>query len=259
MIKLLLRFLRRFYPIDILDEGQIANTSKDKPDKRDHYATGLSLDIPTKYTIPDLPPIRSQGIIGSCASHGAIGCYEIQLSKRRYLEGSELFHYYYARQMNNTYPQNTGMTIRDACKTLFNYGFAFEITWPYNVDKFNDEPSWTARAFSKLYKIKEYDKMFNISDIKSSIFNGIPIVCGIFVNTAFQKLNKSNYLYDPQTKSGGGHAVIICGYDDDKKVFIIRNSWGTRFGKDGYFEMTYDSFKKISFDWWRILIKKPSG
>ena len=24
----------------------------------------------------------------------------------------------------------------------------------------------------------------------------------------------------------GGHAAMACGYDDDKRSFIVRNSWG---------------------------------
>ena len=37
----------------------------------------------------------------------------------------------------------------------------------------------------------------------------------------------------------GGHAVLIVGYDDTKKWWIVRNSWGVGWGDHGYFYMPY--------------------
>merc|ERR1712203_917952 len=38
----------------------------------------------------------------------------------------------------------------------------------------------------------------------------------------------------------GGHAVMAIGYDDEEKVFVVRNSWGEEWGDSGYFYMPYD-------------------
>ena len=51
----------------------------------------------------------------------------------------------------------------------------------------------------------------------------------------------------------GGHAVTIVGYDDDKKEFKIQNSWGTRWGKNGYTTLKYDEFPEVCFEAWCIL------
>jgi C1A family cysteine protease len=45
----------------------------------------------------------------------------------------------------------------------------------------------------------------------------------------------------------GGHAVAIVGYN--KKGFIIRNSWGTSYGEDGYAILKYEDFNKIIECW----------
>ena len=52
----------------------------------------------------------------------------------------------------------------------------------------------------------------------------------------------------------GGHAIMAVGYDDDKKVFIIRNSWGVEWGDKGYFYMPYEFIlnKDLCSDFWVI-------
>ena len=37
----------------------------------------------------------------------------------------------------------------------------------------------------------------------------------------------------------GGHAVMAVGYNDAKKVIIVRNSWGVEWVDKGYFYMPY--------------------
>lgn len=256
MAQIILRimaYINRFFNKDESEFGQICNTSRDVKDDRDmvSYEPATSYD---KFVIPDLPPIRSQKNLSSCASHGVIGCYEIQLPKGKFLEGSELFHYYNARKyVNNQFPADLGMTIRDACKTLKDWGYAFEFLCPYSISKFNERPSRMAYYFSKLYKIRAYHRLSSIDQIKNSISNKIPVACGICVNSNFYKLDRANYLYKPARKTIFGHCVIIVGFDDKRMVFTLRNSWGKGWGKAGYFEMPYSNFKSTSFDWWKIL------
>ena len=48
----------------------------------------------------------------------------------------------------------------------------------------------------------------------------------------------------------GGHAVMLCGYDDKTEMFIVRNSWGSEWGDKGYFYMPYDFIKQYASDFW---------
>src|SRR5438067_1441439 len=58
----------------------------------------------------------------------------------------------------------------------------------------------------------------------------------------------------PREKVLGGHAVLAVGYDDAKKRFLVRNSWGTGWGMNGYFTMPYDYLanRGLSDDFWTI-------
>ena len=52
----------------------------------------------------------------------------------------------------------------------------------------------------------------------------------------------------------GGHAVVCCGYDDEKQLFLIHNSWGTDLGDNGYYYLPYDyvTTTDLSDDFWTI-------
>jgi C1A family cysteine protease len=42
-----------------------------------------------------------------------------------------------------------------------------------------------------------------------------------------------------QGKSLGGHAVLLVGYNDDGRYFIVKNSWGPDWGEGGFFRIAY--------------------
>ena len=52
----------------------------------------------------------------------------------------------------------------------------------------------------------------------------------------------------------GGHAVLAVGYDDEQRRFIVRNSWGTGWGMQGYFTMPYVYLldDNLADDFWTI-------
>ena len=114
----------------------IFNTKKAKKDKRDYVVSVKSDNIPGTFEIKHNLPIRNQKNIGSCMSHAAVRAVEIQLSKKVKwrVDGSELYHYYVVRkEVNNTYPNDSGMTVRDGCKGIQKYGASLEFLCPYNT------------------------------------------------------------------------------------------------------------------------------
>jgi C1A family cysteine protease len=44
---------------------------------------------------------------------------------------------------------------------------------------------------------------------------------------------------NPASAAIGGHAVAGVGYDDAKQWFVVRNSWGGKWGMKGYFTLPY--------------------
>jgi C1A family cysteine protease len=60
----------------------------------------------------------------------------------------------------------------------------------------------------------------------------------------------------PSEKVIAGHAVMAVGYDDLQSWFIMRNSWGSNWGMNGYFTLPYAYLldSNLSSDFWIIRV-----
>jgi C1A family cysteine protease len=260
MFKTILRWLvpKHIKSTEQYETKLIANTVKAKKDKRDYKCSAAVVEVPVSFIIANRPSIRNQGTIGSCASHAAIRAYEIQAKQyNTYIEGSEMFHYYVVRhEINGANDKDSGMSVRDACKGVAKYGMSIEYAWKYDIAKYNTKPSWIAYSIANLYKLDSYECCFNIEDIKKSISLGVPVICGVWLDSEYTKMMNSGIEeWKPNFKKDkGGHAQTIYGYDE--RYFYIDNSWGESFGKKGSYKIEITSFLKVYFDAYRLLIKK---
>ena len=87
---------------------------------------------------------------------------------------------------------------------------------------------------------------------------GLPFVFGFAVYQSFEteEVAKTGIMVMPKEndKMLGGHAIMAVGYDSEKEVFIIRNSWGVEWGDKGYFNMPYSYItnKDLCSDFWVV-------
>ncbi|MEG1808824.1 MAG: C1 family peptidase, partial [Oscillospiraceae bacterium] len=82
------------------------------------------------------------------------------------------------------------------------------------------------------------------------------VLTGITVFESFEteKTTQTGVIPLPDTlieRELGGHALLIVGYDDAKRWFVIRNSWGRKWGDKGYGYMPYEYVERgYAFDFW---------
>ena len=136
-----------------------------------------------------------------------------------------------------------GSLISDALNLFKNTGAATWDKMPYNDTECGTPPSSAALQQAASFKIRNWGTLRGIEAIKAELANHRPVVIGIPVYDSFQQLRGANSVYN--TLSGanqGGHAVTIVGYDDNRYggAFKVINSWGTGWGDNGYFWLTYD-------------------
>jgi C1A family cysteine protease len=202
-----------------------------------------------------MPPIYDQGSLGSCTAQAFCGL--IGYDKPRII-GSRLFLYYNERRMDNNIPNDSGAYLSDGVKCLTQFGICQESIWPYIIDKFAVCP--LPRCYNQALKHKAL-QVKNIRntllDMKSSLANGYPFVVGILIYSSFES-NATGVIPMPNVRTErhlGGHAVVCVGYDDNKQVWIMRNSWGTGWGMAGYFTLPYQYLldSNLSSDLWNIM------
>jgi hypothetical protein len=75
--------------------------------------------------------------------------------------------------------------------------------------------------------------------IKAVLVNK-PVPCGMYIYDDFK--HYAGGIYEPVTGQDiiGGHLACIVGYDDSQQCWIVKNSWGTEWGEDGFFRIGYN-------------------
>jgi C1A family cysteine protease len=234
---------------------------KDIPDTRDYLYKRLLTDI----TIPvqvDLratcPPVEDQGNLGSCTANALAGNLEFLEIKSNALfwDISRLFIYYNERKIEGDVQFDNGAQLRDGIKSLVTYGYCSEKRIPYDITKFTKRPSCVAYMEAKKNKISSYYSLQTMDEMNHCIANGYPFVFGFDVFESFESPEVAHTGIVPipglEERMLGGHAVCAVGYDQDKKWFIVRNSWGTDWGDQGYCYMPFDYVIKHANDFWSI-------
>jgi len=198
------------------------------------------------------------------------------------IDASQMFIYYNERVIEGKVDLNEPVFIRDGIKSLFKNGICSEISWPYpettlpknikeivktgSIEEITsavakalkdneaelhaailEKPSEVALTQAKNHIINRYCKLTldnGLADLKLSISKGFPVIFGMMVPRSFY-LTPANGVFtmpSPDEIRLGGHALLAVGYDDQKRHFIVRNSWGEEFGDQGYCYMPYDFF-----------------
>ncbi len=141
------------------------------------------------------------------------------------------------------YGQDQGSYINEAMELAVNKGLATLASMPYSDQDYLSRPSASAISEALKFKAANWRRVNDTSQIKAALANGRPVVGGIAVYQQLMQLTGANSLYNTSTGSNqGGHAITIVGYDDDKYggAFKVINSWGQRWGDNGFFWMDYD-------------------
>jgi len=84
--------------------------------------------------------------------------------------------------------------------------------------------------------------------LKQAIATYGPIPAAFEVYSDFMNYKSGVYSYTSGTLEGG-HAIFVVGYNDSGKYFIVKNSWGTGWGEDGFFRIAYSQVtsSKVKF------------
>ena len=199
--------------------------------------------------------VEEQLDVGSCIGNAIVGAYEILLKREAHasVDLSRLFVYYNARLLEGTTGTDDGATVRDGMKALSADGVCLESLWPYDVKLLYEKPSDAAYADAKRHRIKNYYRLTSVEDMLDALNSNTPVVVGTSTYNGFSGLSASSpIIHKPcaSDKLTGSHAMCLVGYDLEKKLFLVRNSFGTDWGASGYCWITFEFAAREFFDTW---------
>lgn len=217
----------------------IVEAVRSKFDIRDYVIKEVT-NLPESYECPYKVPVKNQGSKPTCVAHAAAAVVE----------------YHHKRQNNNSYRAfstefiygtrdigyyvGDGMRIRDALKTLKEYGDPYKTDCPGNndvKDAMNNINSNLENYLELAYphRVSAYYRCKNDDAIKTAVMKDGPVL--VSMNTyRGATLENDIYTWDPKA-SYGKHCVMIYGWDD--RGWLIQNSWGDSYGGDGRFVMPF--------------------
>jgi C1A family cysteine protease len=250
------------------DSGTIKNLrSKSKKLQKSQKSVPSSVDLRQWCS-----PIEDQDNLGSCTANAGVGLLEYYQRRAlgKQLDGSRIFLYKTTRNLLG-WVGDQGAYLRTTMKALALFGVPPEEYWPYDIPNFDVEPPAFCYAFAQNFQAMKYYRLDPpgqsatkvLESIKVNLAAELPVMFGFTVYSSMPPVGDGKGEI-PFPKDGdsvdGGHAVVTVGYDDKKKIgkdtgaLLIRNSWGTDWGVNGYGWLPYSYVEtELAVDFWSLV------
>ncbi len=197
-------------------------------------------------------PVRNQGNLGACSTFAVVSMYEAIMNRfagnSNKADMSERFVYYYSNVLTGQ-PEG-GSNYFDQLGVLGKHGVCSENVYGYSTDNIDIKPSGTAIDEAMKHRVlmarqiqlrSAGDKSECLNEnhrfLTSALSEGYPVGISLKIYPDFGK--KGAFISRPDENSvssgkEGYHAMVLAGYSETEKCYIVRNSWGPKWGDKGY-------------------------
>ncbi len=211
-----------------------------------------------------LTPIKNQGICGSCWAFSAVGVAEAaleigandpnltpDLAEQYIVSDCSIVGEY--QNCCGGYTSHALQFIRDkgipdeACMTYIDGtkegcscdNGSCDSNCNYSATGICSDRTCTNRCTdwsTRLSRIKAYGSVATDRlSIKTALVNKGPLSASLYMGGTFD----ANNIFKCSTDDYSNHAVVLVGYNDAEKYWIVRNSWGSSWNGNGYFKVGY--------------------
>ena len=243
-------------------KGRVLNLRPDALDPRDHpfLALGVAPGATSLPAIvdhsPHTKPVGDQGATGSCVG------WATSYGLRRWLHWKETgkklhfsvrYVWMSSKEIDPWTPNvafdGAGTRIREAFKIMNKYGACRDKMWPFG-DPLPTAQESAIMSDARKYRIGLYHALSTNDERRLHLQKQGPFVIGVPVHTNWRSIGTDGIVPSPAGALLGGHAVLVVGYDDHKKLFKLQNSWGKDWGDKGFGYFPYDYVANHSWNSW---------
>lgn len=217
----------------------------------------------TRNIIKELTPVSNQGRLSSCVANATVDALEILMGIQdpsTVQQLSRLFVYFNARNYDYMARTDAGTYIRNAFRSIKEFGVCREETWSYDQNNVYLQPpinSYKEASDNRITGFYRIDSLYDqqMDDIINALDANHPVVFGTAVSFDFTQTfwGPQDVTFDVPKASVGDHAMIIVGYETTPELrFYVRNSWGSGWGDGtGHCWMTANYIKsEMTSDLW---------
>ena len=230
-------------------EGKFGSVPEAKPPL-------LGMALPSSHDLSDkMPPPGNQGRQQSCV--GWATAYALKtfhekvennwsvLDQQGGLVSSRVFSPSFVyNQINGG--QDQGSNFGDAFRVLAQQGAAPLSAMPYTANPFVPVPA-SAKNAAAPFKIDTFRRIDpnNDNNLKAQLVAGFPVVIGSRIYSDFAELPNGAVWSRAAGQYLGLHAMVVVGYDDNRRAYKVINSWGKNWSSNGYGWISYELFRLV--------------
>ena len=205
--------------------------------KNNNLNTPNEIDWRTKGAVT---PVKDQGQCGSCWSFSATGAMEgawqiskgdlISLSEQQLVDCSAGLKY-------GNHGCNGGL-MDGAFQYAIDNGMCSESSYSYNAKSGTCQKCTPVVTISSCIDVTPNNEV----DLEEAVSIG-PVSVAIEADTRVFQLYKSGVITDSACGTNLDHGVLIAGYGNENNTpyWLVKNSWGTSWGEDGYVKIEKSS------------------
>jgi hypothetical protein len=239
-------------------DGFVLNAVPDSVDLRDRYYEPSLIQLASEVKPTADLVILNQGREGACTGFGLAAVIN-QLNRRRGNpeQVSPRMLYEMAKCHDRWEGEDyDGSSCRGAIKGWYHMGVCSETKWQYAADRSGALTVVRAKDALRNTIGAYYRLRLDIVDFHAALNEVGAIYASAKVHRGWhtRKVGSGKIPFEPG--STGGHAFAIVGYNDHG--FLVQNSWGLEWGRNGLAWWSYEDWKQNIHDAWVFRLARPT-
>ena len=238
----------------VIVDGHVVNAAiPSPPDRADYALTRIAAPVEVPDSVDQehlVPSVLNQGSRGTCVGKTNTTTCGMAYKHRGKLPAggfSTLFNYSLCKAYDGI-PSQEGTFPRVSCKIAHKYGNLPVVKLPYQTENVTPEITPDMFLAAEEFKAEAYARLHSVDEIEQAMARGLKTRIAILITENFLKWDGKGLIGPPQGRIYGFHEMSVTKYD--KRAGYIRgpNSWGKNWGKDGYYELSYEFLNWESAD-----------